>query len=129
MTSDMYQENILDHYENPRNFGHILSPDVKAHDSNPLCGDTFDFELKFKDKKVSDVKFSGHGCAISTASASMLSEKLIGMDIEKVKKIEKEDVLELLGIELSHVRIRCALLPLKVIKLGVYDYLGNNKKV
>lgn len=123
MSLDIYQENIMDHYENPRNFGHIDNPDAKAHDKNPLCGDVFDIELKFKDNKVSEVKFSGHGCAISTASASMLSEKLKGMGIEEAKKLEKEDILELLGIELSHVRIKCAMLPLKIIKLGLYEYL------
>ena len=127
MSLDMYQENILDHYESPRNFGHIISPDVKSHDSNPLCGDSFDMEFKFKEGKVVDVKFSGHGCAISTASASMLTEKLIGMGIDDLKKLEKDDVIEMLGIELSHVRIKCALLPLKVAKLGVYEFLGKEK--
>lgn len=128
MSIDMYQENILDHYENPQNFGHLDSCDVKAHDSNPLCGDTFDFELKFKDGKIDDVKFSGHGCAISTASASMLTEKIKSLPIEEVKKLEQKDILELLGIELSHVRIKCAMLPLKVVKLGVYEYLDKSKK-
>jgi nitrogen fixation NifU-like protein len=75
MSIDIYKENILDHYENPRNFGHLDSFDVRAHDSNPLCGDTFDIEIKFDKGKVKDVMFSGHGCAISTASASMLTEK------------------------------------------------------
>ena len=124
----MYQENILDHYENPQNFGHLDPHDVKAHDSNPLCGDTFDFEIKFKEGKIDDVKFSGHGCAISTASASMLTEKIKKLSVEDVKKLEQKDVLELLGIELSHVRIKCAMLPLKVVKLGVYEFLdGKNK--
>jgi len=116
---DMYSENILDHYENPRNFGHLVNADSGAHDSNPLCGDTFDIELKFEKDKVKEVAFSGHGCAISTAAASMLSEKIIGMTLKDVEKLDKKDVLELLGIELSHVRIKCAMLPLKVIKLGV----------
>jgi nitrogen fixation protein NifU and related proteins len=128
MSIDMYQDNILDHYENPRNFGHLKKPDVKSHDTNPLCGDMFDMEFIFKDGKIYDVKFSGHGCAISTASASMLTEKIKGMGIEEIKKLEKDDILELLGIELSHVRIKCAMLPLKVLKLGVYDYLDKTKK-
>ncbi len=123
MTIDMYQENILDHYENPRNFGKLKHADVKAQDSNPLCGDSFEFELNFKGGKVKDVKFHGHGCAISTASASMLTEKIKGMTIKDIKKLEKDNVLELLGIELSHVRIKCAMLPLKIVKLGVYDKL------
>ena len=124
MSLDIYQENILDHYESPRNFGHLKEHDVKAHDSNPLCGDSFDIELKFKGNKIEDVKFSGHGCAISTASASMLTEKIKGKTLEEIKKLDKEDILELLGIELSHVRIKCAMLPLKIIKLGVYEHLG-----
>ena len=122
----MYQENILDHYEYPRNFGKLTACDAKAHDSNPLCGDTFDFQFKFKNKKLIEVMFDGHGCAISTASASMLTEKIKGVNIEEIKKLDKKDILELLGIELSHVRIKCAMLPLKIIKLGIYDYL--NKK-
>jgi len=121
MSFDMYQENILDHFENPRNFGHLTSCNSKAHDTNPLCGDDFSFEFKISDGFVKDVRFNGHGCAISTASASMLSEKIIGKSIEEIKKLDKDDVLGLLGIELSHVRIKCAMLPLKVIKLGMYS--------
>lgn len=121
---DIYKENILEHYENPRNFGNIDSPDVKSHDTNPLCGDTFDFEFKIKNNKIEDVKFHGHGCAISTASASMLTEKIMGMSLDQIKELDEHTVKDLVGIELSHVRIKCAMLPLKVIKLGVYDYIG-----
>jgi nitrogen fixation NifU-like protein len=117
MSLDMYQENILDHYENPRNYGNLKDKDVTSHDKNPLCGDVFDMDMKFKDGKVHDIKFTGHGCAISTASASMLSEKLIGMQIEEAKKLEQKDI----------VGIKCAMLPLKVAKLGIYDFIG--KKV
>jgi len=120
----MYQENILYHYENPRNFGSLGKYDIKIHDSNPLCGDSFDMEFVIKDDKIKDVKFIGHGCAISTASASMLTEKIKGMSLNDVKKLDKEDVLKLLGIKLSHVRIKCAMLPLKIIKLGIYKYLN-----
>lgn len=123
MSLEMYQENILDHYENPRNFGQLGKYDVKSHDSNPLCGDSFDIEIKIKNNKVEDVRFLGHGCAISTAAASMLTEKIKGMSLVKIKKLDKKDVLDLLGIKLSHVRIKCAMLPLKIIKLGVYEYL------
>ena len=128
MSIDMYQENILDHYENPRNFGHLKEHDIKSHDSNPLCGDTFDMEIKFMGDKIEDIRFSGHGCAISTASASMLTEKIKKMSFEEVKKLEQKDILELLGIELSHVRIKCAMLPLKVLKLGVYNYMDKKSK-
>ncbi len=124
---DIYQENILDHYEHPRNFGHIDKPDVKAHDTNPLCGDTFDMEIKFSGDKIVDIKFSGHGCAISTASASMLTDKIKAMGLDEIKKLEADDIKEMLGIELSHVRIKCAMLPLKVLKLGIYDYMAKQK--
>ncbi|MEM3373738.1 MAG: SUF system NifU family Fe-S cluster assembly protein [Candidatus Woesearchaeota archaeon] len=125
MSLNIYQENILDHYQNPRNFGKLKNPDLKAHDSNPLCGDTFDFEIKTsKDKQgniiIKDVRFNGHGCAISTASASMLTEKIIGKKIDDVLQIDKKDILEMLNVELSHVRIKCAMLPLKVLKLALY---------
>jgi nitrogen fixation NifU-like protein len=128
MSIDIYQENILDHYENPRNFGHLKKADAKAHDANPLCGDVFDIEMLFEKNKLKEIMFSGHGCAISTASASMLSEKIKNLSVEKMKKIEKEDVLEMLGIELSHVRVKCAMLPLKVMKLGIYNYLDKKQE-
>ncbi|MCM2325631.1 MAG: SUF system NifU family Fe-S cluster assembly protein [Candidatus Woesearchaeota archaeon] len=124
MSLDIYKENILEHYENPKNFGNMKDPDVKSHDTNPLCGDSFDFEFRIKDDMVKEVKFHGHGCAISTASASMLTEKIIGMSLEDIKKLDEHTVKDLVGIELSHVRIKCAMLPLKVIKLGVYDYIA-----
>lgn len=128
MGLDIYKENILDHFESPRNFGHLENPDIKAHDANQLCGDSFDMELIIHDGKIKDIRFSGHGCAISTASASMLTEKVKSMDIKYIRTLEKKDILEMLGIELSHVRIKCALLPLKVLKLGVYDYMDRGKK-
>jgi len=125
MSSDMYKEIILDYYKNPRNRGTIESPDAKAKDSNPLCGDVVEMQLKFKDGKVSDIKFNGDGCAISQASASMLTEVAMGKSIEDVRKIDKTVLLENLGSpNLGAVRIKCALLPLKVMKTAVYDYLG-----
>jgi nitrogen fixation protein NifU and related proteins len=125
MSSDMYKEIILDYYKNPRNRGTIESPDAKAKDSNPLCGDVVEMQLKFTDGKLSDIKFNGDGCAISQASASMLTEMVMGKSIEDVRKIDKTILLENLGSpNLGAVRIKCALLPLKVMKTAVYDYLG-----
>ncbi|NTV22984.1 MAG: SUF system NifU family Fe-S cluster assembly protein [Nanoarchaeota archaeon] len=121
MAYDIYQENILDHYENPRNFGHILNCTAKAHDTNPLCGDMFDFEVAVSEGRIQDVRFNGKGCAISTASASMLTEKIKNMTVEEAMKIEREDITEMLGVELSHVRIKCAMLPLKVMKLALIE--------
>lgn len=117
---DLYRQNILDHYQHPRNWGTIEHPDVSAEDSNPLCGDRIRMDLKIKDGKVEDVKFSGTGCSISRASASMLSEEIIGKTLDEVKALNRDDVLELLGIELGPVRLKCALLALKTLKVGVY---------
>ena len=117
---DFYRQNILDHYQNPRNWGTIEHPDVSAEDSNPLCGDRIRMDLKIKDGKIEDVKFSGTGCSISRAAASMLSDEIIGKSLDEVKAINRDYVLELLGIELGPVRLKCALLALKTLKVGVY---------
>jgi nitrogen fixation NifU-like protein len=113
---DFYKEYILDHYRNPRNFGHLDAPTTTAEDLNPLCGDKIRFELLVDNGKVTDVRFSGRGCAISQASASMLSENLKGMGLEDVARLSKEVVLENVGIGISPARIKCATLGLKVAK-------------
>ena len=117
---DIYRENILDHYRNPRNHGTLESPDITYEDANPLCGDLIRMDFKLKDGAIEQVRFSGHGCAISQASASMLCERVEGMALEEAKKIGRDDVLEMLGIELGPVRLKCALLALKTLKAGVY---------
>ena len=121
---DVYRQNILDHYQNPRNFGTLEDPDVSVEDSNPLCGDTIRMDLKLKDGIIEDVRFTGVGCSISRASASMLTEEIKGKTLEEVKRIGREEVLELLGIELGPVRLKCALLALKTLKVGVYGVRG-----
>ena len=127
MSSDMYKEIILDYYKNPRNRGTIDKPDAVSKDSNPLCGDVVEMQLKFSDGKVSAIKFNGDGCAISQASASMLTEMVVGKTIEEVRRIDKVALLENLGSpNLGAVRIKCALLPLKVMKSALYQYLGEN---
>ena len=119
----MYQEQILDHYKNPRNFGKIANASVEHHEKNPLCGDEIDmFFVIDKNKKIADVKFSGHGCAISQASASMLTESIKGKGIEELKKLTKENILELLGIPLSPVRLKCGLLSLDTLKNSILIY-------
>ncbi|MCS7143320.1 MAG: SUF system NifU family Fe-S cluster assembly protein [Aigarchaeota archaeon] len=115
---------ILDHYRNPRNFGEISDAHVKHKDSNPLCGDVVELYLKLDGDRVVDVKFKGKGCAISQASASMLTERLFNKTLDEVVKLTKADILDMLKIELSPVRLKCALLSLKVLKGGVYSYLG-----
>lgn len=124
MSSEIYKDIILDYYRNPRNFGELQDPDVRAKDSNPLCGDIIEMQLKIKDGKVDDIRFNGKGCAISQASASMLTEVVKGKTLDEVKAMGKPTVLELIGIDPGPTRIKCALLGLKVLKLGVYGYLG-----
>ncbi len=121
----MYKEIILDYYKNPRNRGTLEVADAKSRDSNPLCGDVVEMQLKFKDDVVLDIKFNGDGCAISQASASMLTELVMGKTIDQVRAIDKSILLENLGSpNLGAVRIKCALLPLKVMKSALYGYLG-----
>jgi nitrogen fixation protein NifU and related proteins len=114
---DFYKEYILDHYRNPRNFGHLDKVDARAEDLNPLCGDTITMELSLDaDRRVTDVRFSGKGCAISQASASMLTEGIKGMKLEDVAKLPQDAVLENVGIGISPTRMKCAMLGLKVLK-------------
>jgi nitrogen fixation NifU-like protein len=114
---DFYKEYILDHYRNPRNFGHLEHPTAVAEDLNPLCGDKIAMELLVGDDgKISDVRFSGKGCAISQASASMLTESLKGKTLEEVAHLSHDVVLENVGIGISPTRMKCAMLGLKVAK-------------
>ena len=125
--ADIYHEMIVDYSRNPINFGEIENHDVTFHDSNPLCGDSIDIDMKIDDNKVTDIKFHGKGCAICMACSSVLTEITKGKSIDDVRKIEKHDVLSELGLEhLQAVRIKCALLSLKVLKSALYTYLGNH---
>ena len=121
---DFYRQNILDHYQNPRNWGSLPAPDITAEDANPLCGDRLHMDLAVKNGRIEQVRFSGQGCSISRAAASMLSEAIEGKTVEEVKKIGRDDVIEMLGIELGPVRLKCALLALKTLKLGLYGVQG-----
>jgi nitrogen fixation NifU-like protein len=114
---DLYRENILEHYKNPHHWGELADPDLEFFDSNPLCGDELKVQIKVGDDgRVAEVAFSGHGCAISQAAASMASDEVVGMPVEDLLKLDREFVLELLGIDISATRIKCALLSLKVLK-------------
>ena len=117
---DLYRENILDHYKNPRNRGTLDQPDITYEDANPLCGDRIRMDLKVKDGRIDQVRFSGTGCSISQAAASMLCEEIEGKTLEEAKKISRDDMLEMLGIELGPVRLKCGLLALKTLKAGAY---------
>jgi nitrogen fixation protein NifU and related proteins len=117
MDDSLYREYILEHYKRPHHFGELESPDLEFHDTNPLCGDELRVQLSLDgDNRVADIAFSGQGCAISQASASMVSDEIIGMPIDDVLRLDKQFVLDLLGIDISATRIKCALLSLKVLK-------------
>lgn len=118
----MYQENILDHYRNPRNVGVIEDAEIQAKEDNPLCGDEIALYLKLNGGVVEDVKFKGDGCAISQASVSMLTLKLKGRTLEEVRAIDEDAVLGMLGIPISPVRLKCALLSLSTLKIGLERY-------
>jgi nitrogen fixation NifU-like protein len=117
---ELFRENILEHYKHPRNRGTLEDPDFSYEDANPLCGDRLRMDFRVKDGVIEQVRFSGHGCSISQAAASMLTEHLEGMKLEDAKRIGRDDVLEMLGIELGPVRLKCALLALKTMKAGLY---------
>ncbi len=124
---DMYREVILDHYKNPRNKGRLDPHDFSYEDENPLCGDKLRIDVRLDaERRIKEVAFSGRGCAISQASASMLTEAILGKTVEEVKQMNKDDILDMLGIELGPVRLKCALLSLKVLKAGAYGLEGQH---
>lgn len=128
---DLYREVILDHYKNPQYRGELDPHDLSFEDENPLCGDHLRIDLRVdEDGTVREALFSGHGCAISQASADLLVESIIGKKIDSLKTMTKEDVLELLGFdELGPVRLKCALLSLKVLKGGLYGISGSDEVI
>jgi len=126
-SADIYKELILDYYRNPRNFGKLENFSIESHDTNPLCGDEVSMQIRVgSNSRIEEIRFTGKGCAISLASASMLTELAKGKELEWVKQVSKEDVLKMLGNpDLGPSRIKCALLGMKVLKTGVYGYLGS----
>jgi nitrogen fixation NifU-like protein len=114
---DLYRDNILDHYKHPHNWGELERADLEAEDLNPLCGDELRVQLAVDGEgRVADVRFSGHGCAISQAAASMASDEVKGMKVDDVLRLDRSFILDLLGIDISATRMKCALLSLKVLK-------------
>ena len=118
---DLYREQILDHYKNPHKKGLISPADIDYEEDNPVCGDHLHLTVQLdENNRVKDVGWDGEGCAISQASASMLYESLIGKTLDEIRSVSKDEILEMLGIELGPVRLKCALLSLKVLKAGAY---------
>lgn len=114
---ELYRDQILEHYKRPHNFGRIEDADLEFEDTNPFCGDEQHVTIKLDDEdKVAEVAFDGKGCAISTAATSLLTDELVGMSREELLRLPKEFVLELLGIDISATRMKCAMLGLKVVK-------------
>ncbi|MFB6254526.1 MAG: Fe-S cluster assembly sulfur transfer protein SufU [Halobacteriaceae archaeon] len=126
MGSDMYRQQILDHYKNPRNYGEIEDPTFSHIGHNTSCGDELEFDvvLDEDDETIQKVAFRGEGCAISQASASMLSEQLPGMTVDEVLDMDRDDILDMLGVEVTPMRIKCAVLSEKVVQDGVKIYEG-----
>jgi nitrogen fixation protein NifU and related proteins len=120
--SDLYRELILEHAKHPHNAGTLEAPDITHEEHNPLCGDRVRLDLSVENGIITDVRFSGRGCAISQASASLLTDEIKGMPVERAKTYSKEELLELIGIPLDKnpVRLKCALLSLKTLKAGLY---------
>ncbi len=117
MDDSLYREEILEHYKRPHNWGELPDADLVFEDTNPLCGDELKVMLKVADDgTVEDVRFAGHGCAISQASASMVSDEIKGMQVDDVARLDRSAILDLLGIQISATRMKCALLSLKVLK-------------
>lgn len=118
---DLFRDHILDHYRHPRCHGTIDKPDARVEDANPLCGDKLRMDFRFADGRVAEVRFSGTGCSISQASASMICEAIEGKTLDEVKALTRQDVLDLLGVDdLGPVRSKCAMLALKTVKAAAY---------
>jgi nitrogen fixation NifU-like protein len=124
MTTDIYKETILDHYRHPRNYGDLPNANAHARDSNVLCGDVIEMQVRVKANMIDDARFRGEGCAISMAAASMLTEFSKGKSVSEIKKLGKDDVVKLLGADPGPARIECALLGLSVLKAALVAQQG-----
>src|SRR3989338_2181827 len=124
LAEDMYKEELLEHYKKPQNYGKIRNCDAKYHEFNPVCGDEIEVYIKIRNGSVKDIKFTGKGCAISQAAASIATESVKGKKVEEVKGISNESMLQLLPIKVSNLRVKCALLALKAIQKAIIKYEG-----
>lgn len=126
-SNEIYREHILDHYKHPRNFGVLKDADIRQREFNPLCGDELEFNIKLSNGKIEDVRFKGRGCAISQASASLLTEDIMGKSLKEIEKIKNEDVINMLGIPIGPVRYKCAILAIMTVKAGIRHYQNSIK--
>jgi len=123
MNFEMYQDNILDHYENPSHRGTLDQPTFEIRDLNPLCGDEVRIQARLDDEcRLSELRFEGKGCVISLAAASMLLEVVEGKTLDEVKKMGRQDMLDLLGVPLTMMRVKCAMLPLRALEKAIHRY-------
>ncbi|PSQ60796.1 MAG: FeS assembly protein SufA [Halobacteriales archaeon SW_9_67_25] len=129
--SDMYRQQILDHYKNPRNYGELQDPTFTHVGENPVCGDTIEMDVVLADSEetIERVAFRGDGCAISQASASMLSEELAGMAVDDLLELDRDDIIDMLGVEISAMRVKCAVLAEKVAQDGTEIYFGEKDDI
>jgi nitrogen fixation protein NifU and related proteins len=127
LAEDMYKAELLEHYRNPQNYGKIKDADAKYRDFNPVCGDEIEIYIKISNGSVEDAKFSGKGCAISQAAASILTERIKGRKLREIKSISNEQMLGMLPIKVSHLRMKCGLLALKAAQKGLLIYEGKRK--
>ena len=129
MSDPLYTEIIIDEARHPQNEGTLENADISQHDSNPMCGDSITLQMHVKDDSISDIKWSGKGCTICTACTSVLTQLIKGKQLNEAKNMQKETILSELGLEhliqQSPIRIKCALLSLKVLKLGLYSYMAS----
>ena len=124
--SDLYREQILDHYGHPRNEGTLEDPDISYERDNPICGDVVRLDIKLQDGKVSQARFMGQGCVISMASASMFTEEIQGKSIAELKAMDDEDIFKMLGVDLGPSRANCGVLPLRVLQEGLARWEKEN---
>lgn len=127
MSLEIYQEQIIERYKHPLNSGVVPDAHVSSKDYNPSCGDVVEIQIKFDDGKIDNIKFQGQGCAISQSSVDILIDLVKNKDVTFVKDLATENFIKILGIELSPIRLKCALLGLKALKTAVYTYLGTTR--
>lgn len=118
----LYSDTLLDHFRHPRNYGNLVAPDISNEQFNPLCGDRIRLELKFEDTKVNEARFKGDACAISTAATSLLTELILGKDVEQLANITDEQLIVALESDIQPARLQCALLPLRALREGLKNY-------